>query len=110
MMATRNGDTAIATLHITSETFKGVLEINYNGAYIDSGDVKGRVKGDTLIGDYHFQHYGLRPWKRKPIAFLKKGNRLVMGTGTIQYTWGRIHFDARDSILFPDTNFVFKPL
>ena len=105
-IAFNNKDTAKAELYISAEIFKGILEID-NGTSKDSGTVNGIVKGDTLIGDYNFQRYGLKQWKRKPIVFLKRGNTLIMGEGKTINTWGRIHFDPAVPIRYPDSNFVF---
>ncbi len=108
-IAFKDQDTAKAELYISKEIFKGILEID-NGTAKDSGEVKGVVKGDTLIGDYSFQRYGLKQWKRKPVVFLKKDDLLIMGEGKTVNTWGRIHFDPTVPIRYTDSNFVFKKL
>lgn len=106
--AIRAGDTAIASMHISKSTFKGVMEIHYEGDYKDSGDVKGVIKGDTLIGDYHFQHYGLPQWKRDPIAFLRKGDKLIMGQGIIKLTMTIPHYNPAIPINYDERKqFVF---
>jgi len=105
--AIKNLDTAKLSVDIAPSTFKGVLQINYDQTYKDSGDVQGIVKGDTLIGDYSYKHYKLRLWKRKPIALLKKGDTLIMGEGIIKNTFGRIYFDQTVPIRYSDSSFVF---
>lgn len=106
--ASHNGDTAIAILKISKSIFKGQLEIKYKRGYKDSGDVKGSVKGDTLIGDFHFKRYGIQ-WKRDPIIFLKRGNKLIKGEGVIKYTFGFPGFNRKIPIDFNEKNvFVFK--
>ncbi|TKC09397.1 hypothetical protein [Pedobacter frigoris] len=108
-VADNNGDTAIATIEMLSPaTFKGVLEIRYRGAYKDSGDIRGVVRGDTMIGDYNFQHYGLPKWNRNPLALLKRGDRLIMGEGMVMYTVGIPHYNPNTPIDYDESKrFVF---
>ena len=108
-IAVRKSDTAWAVLEILPGTFKGTLEISYNGAYKDSGNVKGVVKGDTLVGEFNYQQYHLPAWMRKPINLLKKKDNLIIGEGAIRYTFGRVHFDPKVPLIYSDTNFVFLP-
>jgi len=105
-----NNDTAFATMEISQALFKGVLEIRYKNGYKDSGDVKGFVKGDTLMGEYHYQKYWFPVWKRDPIIFLKKGDKLIMGKGTVKYTMGIPHYNNLYPIDYTETkHFVFVP-
>lgn len=104
--AIKSLDTARLSIQIAPSTFKGVLQINYDQTYKDSGDVQGIVKGDTLIGDYSYKHYKLKLWKRKPIALLRKGDTLLMGEGIIKNTFGRIYFDQTVPIKYSDSGFV----
>lgn len=109
-LAYLNADTAIATIEASKALFKGVLEIRYKNGYKDSGNVKGFVKGDTLMGEYHFQKYWFPVWKRNPIIFLRKGDRLIMGKGTVRYTMGIPHYDNRYPIDYTErNNFIFIP-
>ena len=106
-VAHKRGDTAIVLLNQSKEIFSGTLMINEHGVYRDSGTVKGLVKGDTLIGEYHFLHYKLE-WKRKPVAFLIRDQRLVMGEGFTKMTVGIPHFDPAVPIDFDEgKQFVF---
>lgn len=107
-VAYREGDTAVALIEQSKSVFKGVLEIKYRSAYIDSGDVKGIIKGDTLIGDFHFKHYGLAKWNRKPIAFLKSEDKLILGEGVLKLTVGFPHFNPAFPIDYDEKKqFVF---
>lgn len=106
-----NADTAFATMEISKALFKGVLEIRYNNGYKDSGNVKGFVKGDTLMGEYHYQKYWFPVWKRDPIIFLKKGDKLIMGKGSVKYTMGIPHYNNLYPIDYTETkHFVFVPV
>jgi hypothetical protein len=103
------GDTATAVLQVSKSLFKGVLEIKYKNSFKDSGDVKGFIKGDTLMGEYHFQQYRFRPWKRNPIIFLRKGGKLIMGKGIVKYTMGIPHYNSLFPIDYTEsTHFVFS--
>lgn len=106
-----NGDTAKAFLEISESVFKGRLEIKYKQGYKDSGDVKGAIKGDTLIGDYHYEHYGLPKWQRDPIIFLKKGKKLIKGSGVLRFTLGFPGFNKNIPIDFNEKDqFVFEQI
>ena len=108
--AYNNGDTATAIIYHSKEMFKGTLEIQYKGTYKDSGNVKGVVKGDTLIGEFHFLAYKLA-WHRKPVAFLMKKNRMVMGQGLTKLTVGIPHFYPGVPVDFNEKErFVFFPI
>jgi hypothetical protein len=105
-----NADTAFATMEISKALFKGVLEIRYKSGYKDSGNVKGFVKGDTLMGEYHYQKYWFPVWKRDPIIFLKKGSKLIMGKGIVKYTMGIPHYNNLYPVDYTQSkHFVFIP-
>jgi hypothetical protein len=106
-LATNKGDTAKASLEITDNYFRGVLEITYDNVK-DSGNVKGMVKGDTLIGNFNFQHYGMQKWRIKPVAFLKKNGSLIMGEGKLKMTYGILYFNPLVPIRFDSTQLIFK--
>jgi len=93
------GDSAMVFINKSKEIFSGSLIISHGGDNLDSGEVKGVVKGDTLIGEFHFKHYQLA-WKRKPVAFLMKGDTLVMGEGLMRLTVGIPNFDPSVPIDF----------
>ncbi|SOD12373.1 hypothetical protein [Pedobacter xixiisoli] len=94
-------DSAVVVINKSKKIFSGYLRIGNGGDNIDSGQVKGVVKGDTLIGEFHFKHYQLE-WKRKPVAFLVKKDTLVMGEGLMKLTVGIPHFDPSVPIDFKD--------
>lgn len=98
-IARYEGDSAIAVINKSGKIFSGSLKISHGGDNIDSGQVKGLVKGDTLVGEFHFMHYKLE-WKRKPVAFLIKKDTLLMGEGLTKLTVGIPHFDPAVPIDF----------
>jgi hypothetical protein len=70
-IAVAGPDTAWLDLTIKGATFKGRCAINYNNRFVDSGEVRGLIRGDSLLGDFHYLHYGLE-WKRVAFALLRK--------------------------------------
>lgn len=101
-------DTATFKISLTDKEFFGQLEINYHGAYKDSGGVTGIVKGDTLRGTYRFQHYGVETWYRTPIALLKKNNKLIMGIGTMEIYMNMRYFKKNVPIDYENPKFIFE--
>jgi len=76
-------DTAEISLNIRNKHFFGHCKINYNGSVINAGNIRGDVKGDTLIGSFRYRLPNTAQFKSVPIALLKKNNRLIMGRGVI---------------------------
>ena len=108
-IAINGSDTAWLNLKMGGTSFKGYCEINFNNKYKDSGTVKGMIKGDTLIGDFHYFHYGLE-WKRIAIVFLRKDNKLIMGEGQ-QYTYlGIPFFQPNRPLEYDSVKFVFQKI
>lgn len=107
-VAIKDRDTASLSLMITGSLFKGKYEINYHGSHKDSGDVKGRIKGDTLLGDYFFQHYGMEKWHRAPIALLKRNQKLVMGVGSTETFLSKSYFKKGTVIDYDHVKFIFQ--
>lgn len=108
-IAINGSDTAWLNLNIGATSFKGHCEINFNNKYKDSGAVKGMIKGDTLIGDFHYLRYKLE-WKRIAIALLRKDDKLIMGEGQ-QYIYLKIpFFNPGSPIRYDSVKFVFQKI
>lgn len=101
-------DTAWLDLTIKGTTFKGRCAINYNNKFVDSGEVKGLIRGDSLLGDFHYLHYGLE-WKRVAFALLKKADKLAMGEGG-QGAYFNIPYFKPDELRFDSVRFVFQKM
>jgi len=101
-------DTASLKVRLTQKEFYGQFEINYHGLYKDSGDVNGVLKGDTLKGTFHYQHYGTDEWYRIPIALLKKNNKLIMGVGSMEIYMNMTFFTKSIPIDYQHPKFVFE--
>lgn len=100
-------DTAWAQLSIGRESFKGQCKIKYHNSYTDSGDVRGVIKGDTLLGDFHYLHYGVK-WKRIAIALLKKDSQLIMGEGKQSVFLDIPFFAPENPVKYDSVKFVFR--
>ena len=88
----RKLDTTILSLKVAGTDFYGTMEVLYNVGMKDSGNVKGKLYGDTLfMGDYYHMHDGQDEWKRVPLRLLKRKDKLVRGEGIIA-TFANIPF------------------
>lgn len=106
--AINKGDTATLKIKLTDKEFYGQYEINYHGAYKDSGDVTGIVKDSTLRGTYRFQHYGIEKWHTTPIALLKKDGKLILGEGSLEIYMNMAYFKKNTPISYKNPKFVFE--
>jgi len=106
--AVAGDDTATFKVDVTDKQFKGTLEILYDGHYKDSGEVKGYVKGDTLVGNYLFTHYGMEQLRRIPIALLQQNNKLILGVGSMEIYLDRTYFKKNRPIDYKNVKFVFE--
>lgn len=107
-LAVDGADTAWLELTIKGTTFEGKCAISFASRFTDSGEVKGLVRGDTLLGDFHYLHYGLE-WKRVAFALLKKDQALYMGEGE-QGEYFNIPYFRPDGPRFDSVKFVFRPI
>jgi hypothetical protein len=61
------------------------------------GEIAGKFSGDTLLVDYTFyQGANEKTIFKNPMALLKKGNELILGSGKIETYLGRSYF-AKDT-------------
>lgn len=75
------------------------------------GTVEGKFSGDTLFVDYSFAVGKAKEKNYKnPLAFLKKGDQLIMGVGVIETSYGRSHFAKDRPINFERGKFQFNPI
>lgn len=106
--ATHKNVKAYMNLRLGEKTFHGKYRIVFPGNAIDSGEVKGKVLNDTLMGDYRFKQYGWKEMKIRPFILLHKGDSLIQGTGMELLYLGVFYF-APESISFENPRFVFYP-
>lgn len=98
-------DTAHLTLNIIDGSFYGKYEVRKRSYTDRKGDIRGKIKGDTLLGDYHYFPYGGGTKKRIPIAFLQKDNELLMGKGVVSSYMGIPFFVSNIPIDYEDPEF-----
>lgn len=101
-------DTAWLDLNIKGTTFKGKCAISFADKFTDSGEVRGLIRGDTLLGDFHYLHYGLE-WKRVAFSLLRKADTLIMGEGE-QGEYFNIPYFKPGELRFDSVKFVFRKL
>ncbi|WP_426790570.1 hypothetical protein [Sphingobacterium sp. WOUb80] len=99
-------DSARLDLNLFESRFHGKLWFYRPGGEVDSGDIRGNIQKDTLIGDYYYTPFGWGQKKRRPLVLLKKGTQYILGTGTEQVYMGIPHF-IPSTINFRDPKFIF---
>lgn len=85
----------------------GKLLINYSGKPNNNGNLAGEFKGDTLFADYTFTIGENKTVNRNPLAFLRDGNRMTLGVGSIETYLGRSYFAKGKPIDFERGRFKF---
>lgn len=72
------------------------------------GKIEGKFHGDTLFVDYTFIQgtYDKKVFKN-PMAILKKGNELILGSGKIETYLGRSYFAKDTPIDFEKVKYKF---
>ncbi|WP_312338986.1 hypothetical protein [Sphingobacterium sp.] len=102
-------DSARLDLNLFESRFHGKLWFYRPGGEVDSGDIRGNIQKDTLIGDYYYTPFGWGEKKRRPLVLLKKGSQYILGTGTEQVYMGIPHF-IPSTINFRDPKFIFAEI
>lgn len=91
-----------------TSTVEGRLLIRYSRNPENNGEIKGHFSGDTLFADYT---YTVGTYKdrinKNPLAFLKKGDSLILGIGEIETFAGRAYFKPGAPIHFEKGRFRF---
>jgi hypothetical protein len=78
------------------------------GGYRVTGEISGNVKGDTLIGDYHYTPYKWKEKKRVPFAVLPDGNNYLEGKGKVLIYMG-IPYYVENTLSFQNPKRIFIP-
>jgi hypothetical protein len=72
------------------------------------GELSGEVRGDTLFTSYTYYEEGNKSKTYKnPMAFLKRGNELILGNGKIDYALGGSYFVKDQPIDFDNVKYNF---
>jgi len=78
---------------------------------VNSGEVQGSFKGDTLYVNYTYTTGSInKTVYTNPLAFLKKGETLIMGVGAIETQMGRTYFVKGKPIDYEIGRFRFAPV
>ena len=73
------------------------------------GKIAGEFRGDTLFVAYTFiQGANDKMTFKNPMAFLKRGNYLILGSGKIQTTMGASYFVKGEPIDFDNVKYKFS--
>lgn len=110
--AVDSNDKADLTLKILDgKEVTGNLVINYFEKGKNDGVIDGEYRGDTLFVDYTFKIGTENPTVYKnPLAFLKRGDSLILGVGQIETSLGRSYFVKDKPIRFDRSKFIFSPV
>jgi hypothetical protein len=101
------------TLELKINTLKdgkitGDMEMNILYKPKKIGEIKGEFHGDTLFVDYSFfQGANKKRIFKNPMAMLKKGNELILGSGKIESYLGRSYFAKDTPIDFKKVKYKF---
>ncbi|NEU10395.1 hypothetical protein GZH53_18870 [Flavihumibacter sp. R14] len=77
---------------------------------VNSGDVQGSFKGDTLYLTYTYKTGSInKAVYTNPLALLKKGETLIMGVGDAETSMGRTYFVKGKPIDYEIGRFRFQP-
>jgi hypothetical protein len=101
------------TLNLKINTFKngeitGEMVMAINNMPKKTGEILGKFRGDTLFAAYTFVqgNYKEKTFKN-PMAFLRRGDQLILGNGLIQTTMGASYFVKGKPIDFDSVKYKF---
>jgi len=93
---------------LKSGKLTGTMDMKLLDMPIKTGKIAGEFKGDTLFADYSFvQGTNDKVVFKNPMAFLKKGNELILGNGTIVTYLGASYFKKGVPIDFENVKYKF---
>ena len=101
------------TINLTINTLKngkitGDMVMKIESMPDKTGDITGEFRGDTLFVDYSFiQGTNDKVKFKNPMAFLKKGNDLNLGSGKIMTYLGKSYFAKDTPIEFENVKYKF---
>lgn len=91
-------DTATLTLLTTGKVSTGELAYRWFEKDKNTGTIEGEMHGDTLVALYTFNSEGQQSVRQ--VAFLKKGDQLLEGTGDIADKDGKVQFADLSKLSF----------
>jgi hypothetical protein len=94
---------------LESGKISGTMDMKLLDMPIKTGKLSGEFKGDTLFADYSFiQGTNDKVVFKNPMAFLKKGNELILGNGKIVTYLGASYFAKGEPIDFENVKYKFQ--
>jgi hypothetical protein len=86
----------------------GNMEMKVVDMPVKLGKIAGEFRGDTLFVAYTFiQGANDKVTFKNPMAFLKRGNQLILGNGEIETTMGASYFVKGKPIDFDNVKYKF---
>lgn len=107
--ATNGKDSSCLKLSISEHEFYGQYEIKYSQHMKDSGNVSGKLTGDTLKGNFHYLGYG-GSMKRMPLALLRREGKLYLGKGLVGTYMNIPCFMPGTPIEYDGAEFIFAEI
>lgn len=95
-----NRDTISMSLEQTNQVVTGELSYNFFEKDKSRGKVSGIKNGDTLLLIYNFKSEGMT--SERELAFLKKGDKLIQGTGDEVEKDGSMIFKNKKQIKYDE--------
>lgn len=102
------------TLHLKINTFEegkitGDMDMSIANMPKKVGKLVGEFHGDTLFASYTFVQGGYtKKTYKNPMAFLKRGDQLILGNGKMQTSLGATHFVKGEPIDFDRVKYKFS--
>ncbi|HMF71176.1 MAG TPA: hypothetical protein VK616_06855 [Flavitalea sp.] len=93
-----NNDTIIISFARTDNIIKGELLYQFDEKDRNMGEIKGVMKGDTIIADYTFISEGINSVRQ--VVFLKHGDEMVEGFGSVSDDRGRVVYQDLSKLTF----------
>ena len=106
-MQTMGRDTISLVLNQVGDDLSGMLAYDNFEKDSSSGEVKGKMMGDTLVLEYTFQSEGML--SKSQVAFLRKDNRLIQGFGDIEEKDGKVMFKNLKTLKYDEQSVVLTP-
>lgn len=102
-------DTAYLSIKRSADKkVEGNLLIQYSSNPKNEGKLKGEFRGDTLFADYTYTiGTNKNTVNKNPLAFLTRGDSLILGIGQIETYAGRAYFKPGTPIDFDRGRFRF---
>lgn len=103
-------DTGMLKLSRYKDNFFGQYILKHGKGNSDSGEIRGKIIGDTLIGDYFYFPASGTKKKRVPFTLLTSGNTLKLGKGAISRFLDIPYYSPETPIDYEEDAFIFHEI